>query len=172
MTIGEKIAKARKARKMTQEDLAELLSVSRQSVSKWESGAALPETEKIVRLCETLGIDCNYLLKENAEEEFSAVGAKEGVAEGGRSGEGDKNPLPCARSDGGESGKRPLAGGALAFVFLCILIGCLLVAAATLLFFLGSDRIAELIQGIAVMFFLGWGLIVLGIVAGLFLQKQ
>ena len=49
MTLGEKIYKLRTKRSMTQEQLAEKIGVSRQSVSKWESGASIPDLER--RLC-------------------------------------------------------------------------------------------------------------------------
>ena len=45
MTLGNKLAKLRKENNYTQEQLAELLGVSRQAISKWESDAAYPETE-------------------------------------------------------------------------------------------------------------------------------
>lgn len=52
MTFGEKLSKLRKTKNYTQEQLAELLGVSRQSISKWESDAAYPETDKLIRICE------------------------------------------------------------------------------------------------------------------------
>ena len=69
MTIGEKIAKARREKRLTQEELADRLGVSRQAVSKWESGAALPETDKLARLSGLLGVSCDYLLCDDASEE-------------------------------------------------------------------------------------------------------
>ena len=50
MHFGEKLVMLRKARGMTQEQLAAALSISRQAVSKWELGEAVPETENIVQL--------------------------------------------------------------------------------------------------------------------------
>ena len=50
MTTGEKLSKLRKENEYTQEELAEIMSVSRQSISKWESDVAFPETEKLVTL--------------------------------------------------------------------------------------------------------------------------
>ena len=52
MQIGEKIAHARKAANLTQDQLAALLDVTRQTVSKWESDLALPETAKLTLLAE------------------------------------------------------------------------------------------------------------------------
>lgn len=68
MTTGTKLAKLRKEAGYTQEQLAELLDVSRQSVSKWESDAAYPETEKLIRLGELYGCSMDYLLKEDVTE--------------------------------------------------------------------------------------------------------
>ena len=50
MTFGEKLSRLRKENNYPQEELAELLGVSRQSVSKWESDAAYPETEKLIKI--------------------------------------------------------------------------------------------------------------------------
>ena len=69
MTTGEKIAKLRKENNYTQEQLAELLGVSRQSVSKYESGLVYPETEKLIRLSELFGCTVDYLLKDYVEPE-------------------------------------------------------------------------------------------------------
>lgn len=68
MTTGEKIAKLRKENNYTQEQLAELLGVSRQSISKYESGIAYPETEKLIRLSELFGCSVDYLLKDYVEQ--------------------------------------------------------------------------------------------------------
>ena len=53
---------------MSQEDLAFKLGVSRQAVSKWESGAAYPETEKIVAICKLFDCSLDELLKDDIEE--------------------------------------------------------------------------------------------------------
>lgn len=50
MTLGEKLAKLRKENNYTQEQLADIFGVSRQSVSKWESDVAYPETDKLIKL--------------------------------------------------------------------------------------------------------------------------
>ena len=51
MTIGEKINQIRKMAGMTQEELAEKMHVSRQTISKWETGASAPDLDNAVRLC-------------------------------------------------------------------------------------------------------------------------
>jgi len=50
MNLGENIFKLRTARNMSQEALANVLEVSRQSVSKWENNSAVPEFEKLVKM--------------------------------------------------------------------------------------------------------------------------
>jgi len=64
MTIGEKIAALRISADISQEQLAEKISVSRQSVSKWEMNQALPQIDKILQLCELFGISTDELLCE------------------------------------------------------------------------------------------------------------
>ncbi|MDO0823799.1 helix-turn-helix domain-containing protein [Desulfosporosinus nitroreducens] len=65
MKTGEKIAKARKIINLTQDQLAELLEVTRQTISKWESELAFPETAKIPKLAEVLKVSCDYLLRDD-----------------------------------------------------------------------------------------------------------
>ncbi len=62
MTIGQKIAILRTAQKLSQEQLAEKLSVSRQSVSKWESDKALPEINTVLEISKIFGITTDDLL--------------------------------------------------------------------------------------------------------------
>lgn len=69
MILAEKITKLRKQNGWSQEELAMKLNVSRQSVSKWESTASIPDLEKIVKLSQLFGVSTDYLLKDDAEEE-------------------------------------------------------------------------------------------------------
>ncbi len=64
MTIGEKIAALRVAADISQEQLAEKISVSRQSVSKWEMDQALPQIDKVLLLCELFDITADELLQD------------------------------------------------------------------------------------------------------------
>ncbi len=64
MTLGEKLQKLRKARAWTQEELAEQVGVSRQSLSKWESAGALPDTANVIILADLFGVTTDYLLRE------------------------------------------------------------------------------------------------------------
>ena len=77
MSIGEKIVEARKANNLTQEQLAELMGVTRQSISRWEQNVAYPEVEKILRLSDILNVSCDYLLKENETRKSIASDEKE-----------------------------------------------------------------------------------------------
>ncbi len=62
MTIGEKIAKLRVAAELSQEQLAEKIDVSRQSVSKWEMDQAQPQIDKVLQLCELFDVSTDELL--------------------------------------------------------------------------------------------------------------
>lgn len=62
MTIGEKITHLRSVADMSQEELADKLSVSRQSVSKWEMDQALPQIDKVLQLCTIFGVSADELL--------------------------------------------------------------------------------------------------------------
>lgn len=79
MSMGVRLAQARRGQNLTQEQLAEKLGVTRQAVSRWESDTAYPETDKIVRMASLFGVSCDYLL---------GVGGQE---------RGDKPPSPVTR---------------------------------------------------------------------------
>ncbi|WP_303833981.1 helix-turn-helix domain-containing protein [Ruminococcus flavefaciens] len=72
MNFAEQLKQIRKDRKLSQEDLAELLDVSRQAVSKWEQGAGYPEVEKLLLLSDKLNISLDSLMgNENIQEKRS-----------------------------------------------------------------------------------------------------
>ncbi len=68
MTLGEKLSKLRKEYNYTQEQLADILGVSRQSISKWESDIAYPETDKLLKTGKLFDCSMDYLLKEDISE--------------------------------------------------------------------------------------------------------
>ena len=70
MTFGENLLFLRKRSSMTQEDLAEKMEVSRQSVSKWESNSAYPEMDAIIRLCDLFHCDMDTLLRGDVSHRF------------------------------------------------------------------------------------------------------
>ncbi len=82
MTLGNKLSKLRKENNITQEQLAEMLGVSRQSVSKWESDIAFPETEKLIRLSDIYNCTLDYLLKENSAETEPALSPVDAHSDG------------------------------------------------------------------------------------------
>lgn len=63
MNLGENLQNIRKRRNLSQEELADKLNVSRQSVSKWESGSSYPEIEKIITICEIFQCSMDELIK-------------------------------------------------------------------------------------------------------------
>lgn len=65
MKFGDKLIKLRKGRGYSQEDLASMLNVSRQSVSKWESNNTYPETDKIVQICNIFDCSMDSLIDES-----------------------------------------------------------------------------------------------------------
>ena len=69
MTFGDKLSKLRKEKNYTQEQLADILGVSRQAISKWESNTAYPETEKVIRISGLFGCSLDYLFREEIETE-------------------------------------------------------------------------------------------------------
>lgn len=78
MTIGEKLTKLRKEQNLTQEQFAEVLKVSRQSVSKWELNIAYPDTEKLIRISKIFSCSLDYLLKDEIEQmDINLVAANE-----------------------------------------------------------------------------------------------
>ena len=72
MTLGEKLSKLRKENNYTQEQLAEILGVTRQSISKWESDIAYPETEKLIKLGKLFECSMDYLLDRDITEKQGA----------------------------------------------------------------------------------------------------
>lgn len=78
MDIGDRIQNLRKSKGMSQEELADCVGVSRQAVSKWESGQSAPDIEKIILLSDYFKTTTDYLLKgiqpvKEAEKTWSAM---------------------------------------------------------------------------------------------------
>lgn len=68
MTFGEKLQKLRKARNLSQEELAAELSVTRQTISKWELDQSTPELGLLAQISDIFGVTTDYLIKETAGE--------------------------------------------------------------------------------------------------------
>ncbi len=71
MSFGENLQFYRKRNNITQEQLAESLNVSRQSVSKWESDSSFPEMEKLLQMCDMFSCDLDTLTRGNAEKSIA-----------------------------------------------------------------------------------------------------
>lgn len=72
MSLSENLYNLRKIKKISQEELAEKLNVSRQAVSKWESGSGYPETEKIIAICEIFDCSMDQLVKGKISEDIKS----------------------------------------------------------------------------------------------------
>lgn len=68
MIFADKLMQLRKKSGWSQEELAEQMQVTRQSVSKWESAQSIPDLEKMLRLSDLFAVSLDYLLKDNVEE--------------------------------------------------------------------------------------------------------
>ena len=69
MILADKIIELRKKNGWSQEELAEKMEVSRQSISKWEGAQAMPDMNRILRLSELFGVSTDYLLKDELESD-------------------------------------------------------------------------------------------------------
>lgn len=67
MALGDKLSKLRRENNYTQEQLAEVLGVSRQAISKWESNLTYPETDKLIRISQLFNCSLDYLLKDTGD---------------------------------------------------------------------------------------------------------
>lgn len=70
MSFAEKIYLIRSSSKLSQEDMAGKFDVSRQTISKWESGLSYPEIDKLIAISEMFDVSIDYLLKDNFKEEL------------------------------------------------------------------------------------------------------
>ncbi len=75
MIFADKLILLRKKAGWSQEELAEQMDVTRQSVSKWEGAQSVPDLDKIIRLSEMFGVSTDYLLKDEIEEADSTGAA-------------------------------------------------------------------------------------------------
>ena len=73
MALSEKLYELRKKRALSQEQLAEQLGVSRQAISKWESGKAVPETDTLISISKYFDVSLDYLMKEENSISENAV---------------------------------------------------------------------------------------------------
>lgn len=79
MTFGEKLQNLRKSKSMSQEDLAEKLSVSRQAVSKWELDQSLPDITNIIAISKIFSVSTDYLLLDKEPDNNQEKTSKEKI---------------------------------------------------------------------------------------------
>ena len=88
MSIGKKLYELRKQKGLSQEEVADKLNVSRQTVSKWETDQSMPDFDKIVPICELYSITADELLmgikKESEQESESALDSRKEKEKGKR----------------------------------------------------------------------------------------
>ena len=77
MIIADKIVSLRKKAGWSQEELAEKLGVTRQSVSKWEGAQSVPDMDKVVSMSRLFGVTTDYLLKDELEEDAPCAAAED-----------------------------------------------------------------------------------------------
>ena len=68
MNLANNLKRIRKDNNLSQEELADKLGVSRQAVSKWESGGAYPEMDKVLQLCKMFNLNIDELLNQDIRE--------------------------------------------------------------------------------------------------------
>ena len=78
MILADKIIELRKKNGLSQEELAEKLNVSRQSISKWEGAQSIPDMNKILKLSDLFSVSTDYLLKDEIEEMETQVPIRKG----------------------------------------------------------------------------------------------
>lgn len=103
MLLSEKIMSLRKRNGWSQEELAQQLGVSRQSVSKWESMASMPDIQKIMAMSELFGVSTDYLLKDELEELPATAIAADYAVSSVQSGSSDPAAASTADSPDGSS---------------------------------------------------------------------
>jgi transcriptional regulator with XRE-family HTH domain len=162
MIFADKLIALRKKAGWSQEELAQQLNVSRQSVSKWEGAQSVPDLDKIVQLSRIFGVSTDYLLLENGETTAQAA----------------PTAAPSAES------KWPIMRIVWLFTMILAILGkiVLRIWASTLpptVVYNGSDRVGELTgmrnltetYDVGWLVFLTWFLLLLGL-AGTVLYKQ
>ena len=175
--LSEKIINLRKSRGWSQEELAERLNVSRQSVSKWESGISNPDLDKIVAMSALFGVSTDYLLKDSTAEEREPI--RDFVREDEENNEKifEQEPLPT-REVSAAKAEEYLAvvkrvGPRIALgVLLCILSPVALILLGGLSDFrlLMSENLAAAI-GIATLFLFVGAAVAIFIINGMALSK-
>ncbi len=167
MILADKIIDLRKKNGWSQEDLAEQLGVSRQSVSKWESAQSVPDLARIIQLSELFGVSTDYLLKDSVEQTnpagdntFSET-AEETVS------------VSTEEAHSFLSVKRKNAFWVALGVFFCVIspVGCMLLVGAQQGGFIGLDETRAAILGSIILFILIGIAVALFVISGLRVKR-
>ncbi len=144
MTFGQKLKALLKEKDMTQENLAELLDVSRQAVGKWANDKGIPEVDKLVQISNIFGVSLDYLLREEQEEERERTGTGFYVS---------REMIEGFLSYRQESAKRIAAGTAL--IILSELVDCFFLPGKNPMLLYNVLYNAVFLSGIAVLIWNG-----------------
>lgn len=115
MTFGEKLLKLRSDAGLSQDKLAEMLEVSRQSVSKWERDEAMPDTDKIVLISKIFSVSTDSLLKDEDEIKTAGEGTDGKVKE--ETAQMISDAVPAANGDSEDDAKRFERGSLMDFLY-------------------------------------------------------
>ena len=118
MILADKIIELRKKNGWSQEELAEMMDVSRQSISKWEGAQSVPDMERILKLSEIFGVSTDYLLKDEIGSFESQVPSDSGTA---------ARPVSLEEASGFLETRYRNAGQIAIGVMLCVLSPVLLI---------------------------------------------
>lgn len=129
MTIADRILKLRKEAGLSQEAFAEKLGVSRQSVSKWESGNVMPDIDKIISMCDIFGVSTDYLLTGAEEEKAPAASAHAEELEEIYISDSDNTHLPSSQdtADKNKKSKKKISDKT-GKIIACVVAACLVIA--------------------------------------------
>ncbi len=76
MKFHDKLIKLRKSKGISQEELAEMLDVSRQAISRWELGSTLPDVPNLLRISELFDVSADYLIRDDYEADKTAFASQ------------------------------------------------------------------------------------------------
>ena len=111
MKMCDKLMALRKENGWSQEDFAEKLDVSRQAISRWENGTALPDSQNLLRISKLFGVSADYLLNDDYENRTNSFPAERIVTDPASSSGKKRWPLWAA-----------IAVGCFAILFACVAI--------------------------------------------------
>lgn len=120
MNIGEKLFELRKSKNLSQEEVAEKLNVTRQTVSKWETNQSTPDFDKIVPLCELFEISTDELLRGKKEESLKETDTLEKQEEANTEIKEDAKPKANEETMTNEELRRKSAGEISSSLFIYI----------------------------------------------------